>query len=117
MTIDQRASGSATILDVRGNMTIDVLRDMGVRETVRSLVEQGRMRIVINLEAVQHVDTMGLCNIIEAYITLQRKGGVLKLLRITPHLRELLRVTKLLPLFEVYDSEAAALASFQERSA
>lgn len=117
MTIDQRESGSVTILEVRGNMTIDVLRDMVVVDMVRSLLQQGRTQIVLHLEAVPYVDTMGLCNIVEAFITMQRKGGVLKLLRITPHVRDMLAVTKLLPLFEVYDSEPAAVASFQQMSA
>jgi anti-sigma B factor antagonist len=117
MTIDQRESGNVTILEIKGNMTIDVLRDMVVVDMVRALLQQGRNQIVLHLEAVKYVDTMGLCNIVEAFITAQRKGGVLKLLRITPHVREMLSVTKLLPLFEVFESESAAVASFEQMSA
>ena len=117
MTIDQRLSGGVTILDIRGNMTIDVLKDMAVLKMVRLLIQEGQTQIVINLEAVKYLDTTGLCNIVEAFITLRRKGGALKLLHIDAHVREILRITKLLPLFEVYESETAAIASFQQASA
>ena len=114
--IDERVSGGVTILDIRGNLTIDMLRDMIVLDMVRALIQQGRMSIIINLAEVKQLDTMGLCNIVEAFITLRRKGGVLKLLGVSSHVREVLRVTKLLPLFEIYDSETAAVASFEQAS-
>jgi len=116
MTIDERVSDGVTILDIRGNLTIDMLRDLVVLDLVRTLIQQGRMNIVINLGEVKQLDTMGLCNIVEAFITLRRKGGVLKLLGVSQHVREILKVTKLLPLFEIYDSEAAAVASFEQAS-
>lgn len=112
MTIEERASGGVTILDVRGRMTIEALKDMAIAERVRSLLQEGRTRILLNLEGVPYVDTMGLCNIVEAYVTTQRQGGSLKLLRVTPHVRQLLVITKLLTVFEAYESEAEALASF-----
>mgnify|MGYP001304077488 CR=1 FL=1 len=112
MTIDERTSGAVTILDIRGKMIIEVLEDMPVAERVRSLLKDGRTQILLNLEGVPYTDTMGLCNIVEAYVTAQRQGGSLKLLRLTPHVLELLVVTKLLTVFEAYQSEAEALASF-----
>lgn len=112
MTIDQRTSGAVTILDIRGKMIIEVLEDMPVAERVRSLLKEGRTQILLNLEGVPYTDTMGLCNIVEAYVTAQRHGGSLKLLRLTPHVRQLLVITKLLTAFEAYQSEAEAVASF-----
>lgn len=112
ITIAQRTSGDVTILDIQGRMVIEVLNDMAVAERVRSLLKEGRRQILLNLEGVPYTDTMGLCNIVEAYVTAQRQGGSLKLLRLTPHVRQLLAVTKLLTVFEAYDSEAEALASF-----
>lgn len=112
MTIEQRSSGGVTILDVRGKMTIEALGDLVLAERVRSVLEEGRMRILLNLEAVSYVDTIGLCNLVEAYLTARRQGGALKLLRLTPHVRELLAVTRLLTVFEACDSEADAVASF-----
>ena len=112
MTIEQRTSGGVTILDVRGKMIIEVLKDMVLADRVRSLLKEGRTQILLNLEGVPYTDTMGLCNIVEAYVTTQRQGGALKLLRLTPHVRQLLVITKLLTIFEAYESEAEALASF-----
>jgi anti-sigma B factor antagonist len=112
MTIDERTSGGVTIFDVRGRMTIDDIRDKTVVERVRSRVQSGCNRIVLNLEGVPYVDTTGLCNIVEAYITTQRQGGVLKLLHLAKHVRTVLTVTKLLTVFEAYDSEADVIASF-----
>jgi len=59
-----------------------------------------------------YVDTIGLCNIVEAYITTQRQGGALKLLHLTAHVREMLMITRLLTVLEAYDSEPEAVASF-----
>lgn len=112
MTIEERVSGAVTILDVRGRLTIEVLRDMTLAERVRPHLQAGRKQIVLNLEAVPYVDTTGLCNIVEAYITTKRQGGSLKLLHLTAHVREMLTITRLLTVFEAYDSEAAAVASF-----
>ena len=112
MTIQERTSGNVTIFDVRGRMTIEDLGDMALAQRVRSRVQDGCSRILLDLEGVPYVDTTGLCNIIEAYITTQRQGGSLKLLLLARHVRELLTVTKLLTVFEAYDSEADAIASF-----
>ena len=112
MTIEERACGDVTVLDVRGRMTIEVLSDMLLADRVRQLLQRGRNQIVLNLEGVPYVDTSGLCNIVEAYITTRRQEGSLKLLRLTAHVRELLVITKLLTIFDVYESEAAAVASF-----
>ena len=112
MTIEERASGGVTIFDVRGRMTIEDVGDMALAEKVRPLLQAGRKQMLLNLEGVPYLDTMGLCNIVEAYITTKRQGGSLKLLHLTPHVRELLVITKLLTVFEAYASEAAAVASF-----
>ena len=112
MTIEERASGGVTILDVRGRMTVEDIQDMLLAEKVRPLLQAGRKQILLNLEGVPYVDTMGLCNVVEAYITTKRQGGSLKLLGLTPHVRELLVITRLLTVFEAYASEADAVASF-----
>ncbi len=112
MTINQRLSGGVTILDVRGRMVIEVLEDRVLVERVRLLLAEGQTRILLNLEGVSYVDTMGLCNIVEAFVTTERQGGALKLLRVPRHVRELLVVTRLLTVLEACDSEAEAVASF-----
>ena len=116
MTIEQRAMNGVTIFDIQGDMMIDTMEDMALFKTVRSLLQEGRTRFLVNLQGVQRIDTMGLCNIVEAFITTQRKGGMLKLAGINPHVRKVLETTKLLAVFEVYDSVSTALASFAARS-
>jgi anti-sigma B factor antagonist len=116
MTIDERTSGGVTIFDVHGRMTIEDAADMALVDRVRARVHEGSKRILLDLAGVPYVDTTGLCNIIQAYITTQRQGGSLKLLHLVPHVRELLAVTKLLTVFEAYDSEADAIASFGLRA-
>ncbi len=112
MTIEERTSGGVTILDVRGRVTIEEVGDMLLANRVRQLLQKGRTQIVLNLENVPYVDTTGLCNILEAYITTTRQEGSLKLLSPTAHVRQLLAVTRLLTVFDVYDSEADAIASW-----
>lgn len=113
MTFDERSAGDVTIFDVRGRMTIEDTSDMALVNRVRSLVQEGRGHILLNLEGVPFVDTMGLCNIIQAYVTARRQGGSLKLVHLERHVREVLRITKLLTVFEAFDSEAEAIASFR----
>ena len=112
MTIDERASGDVTILDVRGRMTIESVRDMMLASSVREQLDKGRTRILLNLEGVPWVDTTGLCNIVEAYVTTTRRGGFLKLLKPEAHVREVLVMTKLSTVMTIFDSEADAVASF-----
>jgi len=93
-------------------MTAEVLPDMFLAEKVRPLLLTGHKQILLSLEGVPYVDTIGLCNIVEAYITTQRQGGALKLLHLTAHVLEMLMITRLLTVLEAYDSEAEAVASF-----
>jgi anti-sigma B factor antagonist len=112
MTIEERVSGGAMVLDVEGRMTIETLGEIPLAVTVRRLLQDGRKDLVLNLKGVPRLDTTGLCALVEAYVTLRRQGGSLKLLHLTPHVREVLRVTRLLTILEAYESEAEAVASF-----
>ena len=111
MTIDERISGGVTILDVRGRITIEVVGNMLLANRVRELVREGHTQVVLNLEGVPYVDTTGLCNIVKAHIAVTRQDGSLKLLNPTAHVRQLLAITKLATVLDVYDSEADAVAS------
>jgi anti-sigma B factor antagonist len=112
MTIEERASGSVMVLDVDGPLTIEALIDMPLTANVRRLLQEGRKQILLNLENVPNVDTTGICNIVEAYVTTRRQGGSLKLLHLTAHVRAVLAVTRLLTILDAYESEADAVASF-----
>ena len=115
MTVEERAIGDVTILNVEGRMTIDAPHDERLADTVRGLLKRGRKQIVLDLARVSHIDSTGLCDIVMAYTTTIRREGSLKLLHPTARIKDLLTITKLRTILEVYDAEADALASFGPR--
>jgi anti-sigma B factor antagonist len=80
---------------------------------VNSLVNRGFKKIVLNLAEVPYVDSAGLGEIVRTYTTVSRQGGSLKLLNLTKRISDLLSITKLLTVFETFDSESEAIKSFQ----
>ena len=109
--VSERAVGPVTVLDVEGPFTYSGGAGR-LRDKVRSLLDQGRRQIVVNLAGVPHVDSVGLGELVQAHATTARQGGQLKVLNATRRLRDLLVITKLATVFELYESEADALASF-----
>ena len=83
-----------------------------MRGAIRELVAAGNKKILLNLAGVSHIDSSGLGELIASHITLRDKGGEIKLIHLTERLRELMTITKLLTVFDVYDDEPEALASF-----
>lgn len=112
MTVEERVFGEITILDVEGRMSAES-PDRPVRVTVRGLLQQGRKQFLLNLDGVPYIDSSGLADILEAYATTIRQGGGFKLEHVSPHVRELLKVTALSAVLEVFESEVDALASFR----
>jgi len=84
-----------------------------IRELVKPLIEAGRRRIVIDCSDLQFVDSSGLGALVSGYTTLTGQQGQLKLLNLTKKVHDLLQITKLLTVFEVYDNENTALKSFR----
>ena len=113
MTIEERNSGNVIVLDVAGRMTIETVGDMPLLATVRQLLLGARKHIVLNLAGVPYVDTSGIADLVEAYVATKRQGGSLKLLHLTPHVRSVLTMTRLLTILEVYEAEGTAVASFE----
>ncbi len=112
LTIKQRDAEGITILDLSGRITIGQ-GSAQFRETIRQLMEQGRNRLLLNFADVSYVDSSGIGELVSAYTTLNNQGGQLKLLNLPKRIKDLLRITKLLTVFETFDDEAAALRSFQ----
>jgi anti-sigma B factor antagonist len=113
MKIEERAVSGVTILDLHGKMLIGEGDEL-LREKINQLVENGTERIVLNLAEVPYVDSAGLGEIVRCYTTVSRKNGKLKLLHLTKRIHDLLSITKLLTVFETYDSEEDAVKSFQK---
>ena len=113
MTIQQRVIGDVTVLDLEGRMIVETESlDKMVSAAVRRLLGDGRNQILLNVQGVPSVDTTGLAEIIQGYLAATRRGGALKLEHPSPHVRELLRITGLCRVLEVFESESVAVASF-----
>jgi anti-sigma B factor antagonist len=111
MKIQERASGSVTILDLDGKLVLGD-GDALLKDKVHSLVFEGRKQILLNMGGVNYVDSSGLGSMIAASMTAKNNGGQIKLLNLTKRLSDLLSIAKLTTVFDTYDSEADAVRSF-----
>src|SRR5438045_4429801 len=111
MQIEQRAVGDVTVLDLKGRVTLGEGDEL-LKDKVNSLLNQGLKKIVLNLGDVPYIDSAGLGEIVRTYTTVSKQGGSLKLLNLTKRITDLLSITKLLTVFDTYDSEADAVRSF-----
>lgn len=112
MRISERTIGDVVIVDVSGKVTLGDGGDVTLRDKMRSLIQQGQKKVLLNLGDVSYVDSAGLGEIVQSYATVTKNGGTLKLLNVTKRIKDLLSITKLLTVFECHDSEADALKSF-----
>jgi anti-sigma B factor antagonist len=115
--VEQRISGDVAVVTLTGDITLNKGGNVLLKDKVSSLLQQGHKNIVVDLGGVSYVDSAGLGELVQAYVTTKNREGNLKLLNVTKRLRELLVVTKLLTVFETFDSEADALASFASSKA
>jgi len=111
MQIEERVVDDVTILDLKGKITLGE-GDEALKDKVNSLALQGRRRILLNLADVPYIDSAGLGGVVSTYTTISRQGGQLKLVNLTKRITDLLSITKLLTVFETFDSEAEAIKSF-----
>jgi anti-sigma B factor antagonist len=111
MQITERALADVMILDLKGKITLGEGDEL-LKDKVNSLVNQGHRKIVLNLADVPYLDSAGLGRVVSAYTTLSRQGGSLKLLNLTRRITDLLSITKLLTVFDTFDSEDEAVRSF-----
>jgi anti-anti-sigma factor len=109
--ISERRFGDVTVLALAGRLVLGE-GDGPLRERIEALVGDARIDIVLNVHDVTYVDSCGIGALIAKYVTLRQHGGNLKLVCPTDRCRRLLAITHLLPLFEVYESEEAAVRSF-----
>ena len=112
LNIKERQAGDVTILDMDGKITIGD-GNVALRSAIRRLIEEGKKKILLNLSGVGYVDSSGIGELVSSYTTTSSKGGQLKLLNLTQKIHDLLTITKLLTVFDVYEDEATALNSFQ----
>ena len=112
LNIKERQAGDITILDMDGKVTIGE-GSVALRTAIRRLLEENKKKILLNLGKVGYIDSSGIGELVSSYTAINKEGGQLKLLNLTTKLKDLLGITKLLTVFDVYESEADALNSFK----
>lgn len=113
--IKQRRVGNVTILNTDGKLRIGLkFGGSGVPLTnaIDSLLEEGQNRILLNLEGVTSIDAKGMGELVSNYVAVKKQGGEFKISNLTQMLRELMRTTKLLTVFDVYENETQAIEGF-----
>ena len=111
MEIIERISGGVTILDLKGKLTIDDGAQL-LKDKSESLIFQGRNQVILNLGAVPYIDSGGLGQLVACYTTHARARGRLTLLNVNKKNRDLMSITKLVAVFEAFDTEPEALESY-----
>jgi anti-sigma B factor antagonist len=111
LVINQRQVNAITVLDCAGRISLGEGSTL-LREALQQQMQQPSPRVLLNLAEVAYIDSSGLGELVSAYVAMHRQAGELKLLHLTRKVHDLLQITKLYTVFEVYDDEAQALASF-----
>ena len=112
MQIEEKMAGDIAVIKITGDITLNQGGDVLLKDKIQSLLQQGRTKLVLDLGGVSYVDSAGLGQLVQIHATTKAKGGSLRIANVTKRLKDLLVVTKLVTVFDSYDSEAEALASF-----
>ena len=111
MQIEERVVGEVTVLDLKGKITLGE-GDEILKDKINSLILQGKKKLLLNLADVPYIDSAGLGEVVRTYTTVSRQGGQLKLVNLTKRITDLLMITKLLTVFETFETEKEALQSY-----
>ena len=106
-----RQVNEVTVIDVSGRITLGEGSSL-LRDELRSLIGSNRRKILLNLADVSYVDSSGIGQLVAAFTTVSSQGGQLKLLNLTKRLKELLQLTRVISIFEVFDDEKKAVVTF-----
>ncbi len=109
MRIEERTRDGVVVLDLHGKIAAG---DGSIRHTIESLTARGVRRIVLNFSDVPYMDSVGLSILVRSRLTLSQHGGELKLACLPKYLADLLHLTRLTTVFEMFDDESAAVRSF-----
>jgi anti-sigma B factor antagonist len=109
--VTTRQVGDVSVIDVVGRITLGEGAST-LRETIRGLLAKGNKKLLVNLGEVSYIDSSGIGELVSAFTSVTNQGGVLKLLNLTKRVKDVLQITKLYTVFEVFDDETRALQSF-----
>lgn len=111
-----REAGGVTVVDMSGRITLGEGSAL-LRKTIRDLLDDNRSHILLNLADVDYIDSSGIGELVSAYTGVKNRGGTLKLLQLTKKVHDLLQLTKLFTVFDVYSDERTALRSYRDAAA
>ena len=106
-----RQVGDVTVIDAAGRITLGE-GSSAFRDTIKDMVSKGQKKILLNLGEISYIDSSGIGEMVSGFTSVSNAGGQLKLLNLTKRVQDLLQITKLYTVFEVFDDEAQALSSF-----
>ena len=112
LTIASREVDGVTVLDLNGRITLGE-GSVQLREAVRDLISKGSKNILLNMGDVNYIDSSGLGELVSAFTTAKNQGASVKLLSLTKKVKDVLQLTKLYTVFDIYDDESTAIASFK----
>ena len=116
MQVIERRIGDVTILQLIGRLELET-GDLILRDTINRLVEEGQVKLVLDMKEVTRLDSAGIGMLVSKYLTVRRAGGTIKLLHPTERTDHLMDITKLTTVFQVFDDEASAVKSFDDAPA
>jgi anti-sigma B factor antagonist len=111
MNVNTRQAGDVTILDLKGKITIGS-GDVALRQAIHEVMNSGATKILINMADVSTIDSSGIGELVSAYTTATNRGARLKLINLPAKVTDILTITQLITVFDVYDSEAEGISSF-----
>jgi anti-sigma B factor antagonist len=111
MKFKTRQVDGVTILDMSGRITLGE-GSVTLRDAVKDAIAKGSKKILLNLKDVDYIDSSGLGELVSAFTSVKNQGGELKLLHLTAKVSDLLQITKLYTVFDIYDDEAHAISSY-----
>lgn len=111
LSISERQVRGIVILDLSGKITLGE-SNRQLHEAIRRLIAERKENVILNLEKIASMDSSGLGEVVAGYSTVKAAGGSLKLINMPDRLGDLMTITKLYTVFEIYDSEAAGIAAF-----
>lgn len=106
-----RQVGDVTVMDANGRITLGE-GSSTFRDTIKDLTARGNKKLLLNLGDVSYIDSSGIGEMVSGFTSVTNQGGQLKLLNLNKRVKDLLQITKLYTVFEVFDDEAAAVRSF-----
>lgn len=110
LKINERQAGGVTILDLEGNVIMGGGSQL-LRDTIRRLIEAGKKQVLLNFGGVKYIDSSGIGELVSGLVALNREGGQLRLFNLTERVEEVMTLSSLLSLFEIFKDEATAITA------